>query len=124
MQTSIFLAINFLRLLFYFVKNKIVLCRKIYHLLAKLGVWWALPMMILEPNVRVLSFNTFLQMNQLMLGYYGYMNKLNFFVTTVNLFVLLLYSLTFYAIIFSFVKKSYAKVLLNTTKYRASSFFV
>lgn len=80
--------------------------------------------MILEPNIKSLAFNSFLQMNSLLLGYFNYMNKLNFCVACIIKFILLIYSLAFYLVIFSFVRKSYAKVLLNITKFKASSFFI
>lgn len=82
-----------------------------------------LPIMLLEPNVKTLAFNSFLQLNQLMLGYYDYVDKGNFCVACLVIFVLLVYSLGVYLVIFGLFKKSYTKNLLNFTKFKASSFF-
>lgn len=105
------------------MKEKFLPFKKIYKKLSRASVWWILPIMILEPNVKSLAFNSFVQMGQSMLGYYNYMNKLNFCVTCTVLFVILFYSLALYLVVFSHTKKSYSKILLNFTKYKASSFF-
>lgn len=62
-------------------------------------------------------------MNPVLQGYYKYVNKINYCVTYFVLYILFIYSLASYVIIFKFVKRSYSKVLLNFTKFKASSFF-
>lgn len=89
-----------------------------------LGAWWMLPIMILEPNVKSLAFNAFLQMSPQMLGYFNFLNKLNFFFACLVLFVVLMCSLPLYLLIFSSAKKSHSKRLLNFTKLTPSSFFL
>lgn len=124
LQAITFTILNLLKLLLYLLKDKCMLFKRLHYQLSRVCVWWMLPIMILKPNIKSLTFNIFLQMNPLMLGYYAYKNKLNFCVACVVLFAIVLYSFAFYLVIFSLAKKSYSQILLNFTKFKASSFFL
>jgi hypothetical protein len=123
LQLSLFVGLNTLRLLFYLLKHKVPFCGKLHFAFSRVGVWWALSCMILEPNIRSLAFSSFLQMSPPMLGYFGYANKLNFCAASISMFVVLLYSLAFYLLAYRLAGKSYAKMLLSCTKFKPSSFF-
>lgn len=86
--------------------------------------WWSLITMIIETNIMKLSFNAFLQFINPLNSCHCFENKLNLIATTLTLFSIVLYSFSFYLLVYAYSQKKPATVLLDNTKYCPPGFFL
>lgn len=78
--------------------------------------------MLIEPNIAILTFYSTSQW--LANGYFSIDNKLNIITCTLFLFVTLIYSTSFYPLIYLSEKKSSAESLLCHSKYHLKSYYL
>lgn len=124
MNILLFLILKIIHLILYalntcFPEKKTII--SIYSYFKKYTKWWTLIISCIQSNIMMLGFVCFLQFLQT--SAFSFLDKINLLLATLSLFFVIMYSLIFYPLIYTYQSKGISSSLLSRCKPTQNSYF-
>lgn len=120
MNLFFFLLIKILQFILKFTRTQSKFASKIKSWVKSNSKWWTLLTSGVETNLMRLSFNCFLQF--LIASSFQPLNKVNMLICMAFLFIIIIYTFTFYPLIYFYEGKKSAETLLVYSNYSLQSY--
>lgn len=119
---AFFLILKLLSVIFCWKKSANPLIKGVYNYLCNHSKLWNLLITLIELNLLMLTFSGFMQLLQP--SSLNFSNKVNLVIGSMVLFLNMIFSCTFYILLFEFEDKRYSEITLTHGKYRRKGFYI